>query len=281
MKVAVTGATGFIGRHVLQELANNPDVRVTAASRGQKDSSWLPSGVVHVPFDVASPSPSAFDELGRPDVLIHLAWSGLPNYRQLHHFEQQLGEQYRFLSGMVKSGLRSLVCTGTCFEYGMRSGELHEALEPAPRNPYGFAKDALRRELTFLRDSHAFSFTWARLFYMYGDHQPATSLYAQLSAAVGRGDTSFKMSAGEQLRDYLHVREVARTLVLLALRAPDSGVVNICSGQPVSIRRLVEKWLDENGWKIDLELGHFPYPDYEPLAFWGSRARLEQILAAM
>jgi len=278
MKIAVTGATGFIGRHVLLELVKRADVSVTAASRGQKDLSCLPSGVRHVALDVADPSAEDFDRLGRPDVLIHLAWSGLPNYRALHHFESQLGEQYRFLSGLVRAGLPSMLCTGTCFEYGMQSGELHEDLEPAPRNPYGYAKDALRRQLAFLSETHAFKLTWARLFYMYGEHQPATSLYSQLLAAGRRGDRSFKMSSGEQLRDFLAVGAVAEIIVSLALSAPAAGIVNVCSGRPVSVRALVERWLHENGWNMELELGHFPYPDYEPLAFWGSRARLERIL---
>ena len=49
----------------------------------------------------------------------------------------------------------------------------------------------------------------------------------------------------------------------------DIGAVNICSGKPISVRRLVEQWLDENNYKIELNLGHYPYPDYEPMAFWG------------
>jgi len=54
--------------------------------------------------------------------------------------------------------------------------------------------------------------------------------------------------------------------------------VNVCSGRPVSVRRLVEGWIRDNGWTIDLNLGHYPYPDYEPMAFWGERRKLDRIL---
>jgi dTDP-6-deoxy-L-talose 4-dehydrogenase (NAD+) len=40
----------------------------------------------------------------------------------------------------------------------------------------------------------------------------------------------------------------------------------------------VEGWIAENGWEIALNLGHYPYPDYEPMAFWGDRDRLDAIL---
>lgn len=86
------------------------------------------------------------------------------------------------------------------------------------------------------------------------------------------------MSGGEQLRDYLPVTEVALKLVALALQPADHGVLNLCSGQPVSVRSLVEGWIAENNWAIELELGHLPYPDHEPMAFWGDRRKLNAVL---
>lgn len=279
MKIAVTGATGFVGRHVVRELSTRQGLEVVAASRTAPKVGQLPASVRHVRLDVSASSALDLQTLGNPDVLIHLAWSGLPNYKSLHHFETHLGEQYRFLAALIRAGLPSLVCTGTCFEYGMRSGELDESLIPDPRNAYGFAKDALRRELELLRVTRSFNFTWARLFYMFGDGQPASSLYSQLLAAGERGDPTFKMSSGEQLRDFLPVSAVATYLVEIALNAPGSGVVNVCSGRPQSVRSLVENWIEQRGWKMTLELGHYPYPDYEPMAFWGSDLRLRNLLA--
>ena len=90
-----------------------------------------------------------------------------------------------------------------------------------------------------------------------------------LKKAGAAGQSVFKMSGGEQLRDYLPVMEVARRLVDLAVDPHDLGPVNICSGTPISVRRLVEGWIKEHGWKIELQLGQLPYPDYEPMAFWG------------
>lgn len=268
LKIAVTGASGFIGRHILAELKKH-SVEVIAVTRNSARLRDLDESVRVVEMDIASPPSNCFEQMGRPNILIHLAWDGLPNYKSLHHFETELPRQYHFLKTMIEAGLPSLLVTGTCFEYGMQSGSLSEEMRAKPNNPYGYAKDALRLQLAFLKSAKPFNLTWARLFYMYGEGQPSTSLYPKLKEAVLRGDKVFNMSSGEQLRDYLPVEEVARQIVRLALTQCDIGVVNICSGKPISVRRLVEQWLNENNWKIELNLGHYPHPDYEPMAFWG------------
>lgn len=277
MKIAVTGATGFIGRHVLNELASHGIETVAVLRPTSLAPADLPCTSM-ARLDIHSPPENAFELLGQPDGLIHLAWEGLPNYRSLHHFEQELPAQYRFLKTLVASGLKNLLVAGTCFEYGMQSGPLTENLEPRPSNPYGFAKDALRRELEFLQTSHPFNLVWSRLFYLYGEGQSEKSLLPQLTQAVARGDASFDMSGGEQLRDYLPVSEVASAIAKLAMKQADFGVINICSGNPISVRRLVEDWIKQNGWNIELNLGRYPYPDYEPMAFWGDRSKLDQVL---
>lgn len=270
MKIAVTGATGFIGRHVVAELTERA-VEVVAVVRPL--STRTPSLPVSkiVSLDLHDAPANAFECMGCPDALIHLAWDGLPNYKSLHHFETELPAQYRFLKGLIESGLRNLFVTGTCFEYGMQSGPLSVDNEPQPNNPYGFAKDTLRRQLKYLQGVNPYVLTWARLFYLYGEGQSGTSLYSQLKSAVTRGDKIFNMSGGEQLRDYLDVAKAAEQIVSLALEKSNREVVNVCSGKPISVRRLVEGWIEENSWQITLNLDHYPYPDYEPLAFWGIR----------
>jgi dTDP-6-deoxy-L-talose 4-dehydrogenase (NAD+) len=279
VKVAVTGPTGFVGRHVVQEL----ELRSISPTLICQPSVEIPPAFArhaNVQIDLKEMPAKAFDLMGKPDVLIHLAWGGLPNYKSLHHYEEELPAHYRFLKSLVESGLKNLLVTGTCFEYGMQSGPLSEHMEARPNNPYGFAKDMLRRQLEYLQQVTQFNLTWTRLFYLYGEGQAENSLLPQLKRAVERGDRIFKMSDGEQLRDYLPISEVAKLLVSLAMAGRDNGVVNVCSGKPISVRKLVEGWIRENGWSIDLNLGHYPYPDYEPMAFWGNRDKLTQCVKA-
>ena len=276
MKIAVTGASGFIGRHVLTSLLKHR-IDIIAVTRNATQLAGLSQYVRIVEMDIAHPSINCYERLDYPDILIHLAWDGLPHYKSLHHFETELPRQYHFLKTMIEGGLPSLLVTGTCFEYGMQSGPLSAEMQTQPNNPYGYAKDALRKQLIFLQAIKPFNLAWARLFYMYGEGQSNSSLYPLLKESILRKDKIFNMSGGEQLRDYLSIDEVASRIIRLAMSGCNTGAINICSGKPVSVRSLVERWLQENDWKIELNLGHYPYPDYEPMAFWGDSSQIDAI----
>lgn len=276
IRICVTGASGFIGRHVLQALLQFP-VEITATTRNPARLDEFARQVSIIPLDLSRRVSGTFDVLGRPDVLLHLAWEGLPNYRSLRHFEVELPIQYNFLKGLISEGLKAAVVAGTCFEYGLQSGCLSEDLHCRPSTPYGFAKDALHRQLRYLQASQSFRLTWARLFYIYGEGQAVSSLWSQLQRALLQNEASFPMSAGDQLRDFLPVAELAKYLVTLTLLQTDAGAVNVCSGKPRSVRGLVEEWLAQSGKSIKLELGRYPYPDYEPMAFWGDDRRLRSL----
>jgi nucleoside-diphosphate-sugar epimerase len=279
VKVAVSGATGFIGGHVVAALARH-EVEATLWVRPSSapPATWTRQRVV--PVDILDPPADLFERLGRPDALIHLAWGGLPNYQSLHHFEEQLPAHYALLKRLVKDGLTNLVVAGTCFEYGMQSGPLAESTSPLPANPYALAKDTLRQQLQHLQRELPFGLTWARLFYLHGEGQAKGALWPELRDAVAAGQPTFAMSGGEQLRDYLDVEQAAEHLVALALKRRGHGVVNVCSGAPVSVRALVERWIAANGWSIGLDLGRYPYPSHEPMAFWGDNAKLMRCLQA-
>lgn len=280
MNVVLTGATGFVGRHVAQAArarghAVHALVRDVEAARRLP---WLGDSVLsHA--DMSAPPADWAGLVRDADVVIHLAWTGLPNYKSLAHVDAYLPQQIAFLKGLVAGGARRLLVTGTCLEYGLREGELAETLTPAPAVPYAIAKNVLRQYLEDWCAQQGALLRWARLFYMYGEGQNPNSLLAQLDRAIDGGETTFNMSGGEQLRDYLPVTEVARHLVAVAEHDTFAGTVNVCSGSPISVRRLVERHVAARGATIALNLGHYPYLDYEPRAFWGSARTLASLEA--
>ncbi len=276
-RIAVTGASGFLGRHVLAALAKT-DAEVVAHARTPKPKHAAFERRRWAYFDFAAEPESAFDRLGRPDIVIHLAWGGLPNYLSPRHAEVELPAQRRFLQGLVAAGLDRLVVAGTCFEYGMQSGCLREDMTPAPSNPYGLAKDALRQDLETLKGASPFELRWLRLFYLYGEGQPPTSLYSQFKAAVARGDKRFDMSPGDQVRDFMKAEDAGAAVVSVALARAAPGILHICSGTPTPVRSLVERWRKEMAADIELNLGALDYPAYEPFEFWGHNGRLSALL---
>jgi nucleoside-diphosphate-sugar epimerase len=279
VRVIVTGATGFVGRHVVDRFLREGHSVVAVARSSERASGMDWNGQAELLLcDLAVDSAPVIGRLSSVDALVHLAWSGLPNYRDFFHIGQNLRNDLAFLEAAVVAGARQLMVAGTCLEYGMQYGPLAEDAETRPHTPYGFAKDALRKSLELLQKQHPFTLQWMRLFYMYGEGQNPNSLLAQLDRAIERGDPVFNMSPGDQLRDYLPVKEIAADFVRAATN-PESckGVINCCSGKPVSVVDLVWQRCAASASSIELNRGFYPYPDYEPVAFWGVPAKLDPL----
>ena len=278
MKVLVTGATGFIGNYVVGELLRRR-LSIIANSRFRRnelDFPWL-ERVDYVQADLSEKKGDWFSFFKKPEMLIHLAWEGLPNYNKSFHVERNLPNNCYFLQNIIEKGLKKVVITGTCYEYGMQNGALEEYLEVKPNNPYAMAKDSLRKFMEKLQMQINFDLKWIRLFYIYG--KKSNSILSQLEKALKNKEEAFNMSGGEQLRDYLPVEKVAEYIVRISMQDKIAGIINCCSGKPISIRQLVEDYLEKKQKKIRLNFGYYPYVEHEPMAFWGDNNKLRKILS--
>lgn len=280
-KILVTGATGFIGNYVVEELLKNNFSVITTSANEEKarQFKWFEKVKYFAlrleDFDATRNYTVYFDN---PDAAIHLAWEGLPDYKALFHFEVNLPRHYAFIKNLVENGIADITVTGTCFEYGMQQGCLNEALPTAPANPYALGKDTLRKFLQELQKLQAFKLKWVRLFYMYGKGQNPNSLLSQLDKALANGEACFNMSGGEQVRDYLPVEKVAEYITAIATQNEVDGIINSCSGKPVTVKTFVENYIAEKHKTIALNLGYYPYPDFEPMRFWGDDRKLKSII---
>src|SRR5438034_2716116 len=166
MNVIWTGAPGFIAQHVVRALLRRGH-SVTAVGRNADRASALrwPPSAKFVRCDIHQSDLELPKVLGPADAVMHLAWPGLPNYKALYHFEETLLADYRFLKSLVNTGYRHLMVTGTCLEYGMRSGALREEMETQPCVPYGLATDTLRRCLEISPLHQDYAMQWTLLLY--------------------------------------------------------------------------------------------------------------------
>ena len=186
--------------------------------------------------------------------------------------------QLRFLKAIIDSGLKKLVVSGTCYEYGLSSGALSETQETNPNTPYGIAKERLRRELFEIHSMQNFELTWARIFYPYGDGQSEMSIHSQLRSAILNGDQQFKMGSGKQVLDFVSAERVASVLASLATRCAGVGTVNIGSGKPQSVLDFVKDQIRALGVQLEPLVGALPDRNFESQSFWADLKKLDAVI---
>ena len=282
MRILVTGATGFIGRHVINYLISlgNNDLVTTAIETRECAENMFPllKKTCYITKNLNDTEENYYNFFKNPDSVIHLSWEGLPNYNELFHIEKNLPVNFCFIKNMIQNGLSDITVAGTCFEYGLQNGCLHEETATVPATVYGLAKDTLRKFIELLHNKHKFTLKWIRLFYPYGQGQGRKTLWGQLVETAENSHKEFNMSLGEQLRDYISVNQAAEYVSKIALQNDITGIINCCSGKPISVRRFVEKFFEERDINMELNYGYYPYTEYEPLAFWGDTTKIKKII---
>lgn len=266
-RVIVSGASGFVGRHVVDDLLKK-GYEVIALVRNVEKAMALnwPESVKVVQFDLANKlDPLAIPPCGK---LIHCAWDNVRDTQSMEHIEEHYAKHYAFIKHFIEKGVNKVVVIGSCYEYGLQYGPVLASQATKPNTPYALAKDFLHQSLRLLQNQNSFELLWVRLFYVYGEGQDPKSIIPLFDRALENGDQVFNMSFGEQLFDYLPIELAANQINLLLKKS--NGVFNVCSGQPISLRRLLEKRMKEKNKDIELNLGYYDYRKQDSLAIWGA-----------
>lgn len=277
MKIAVTGVTGFIGRHVRNAFAKTEHDVVLVVRDAQKVGRIFAREEI-VLADLSQMENDWFELLGKPDAVLHMAWGGLPNYMDSYHVDVELPMQTRFLTSIINSGLTKLVVTGTCYEYGLLSGALSENQETKPNTPYGVAKDNLRRELFNLQSIKNFDLTWARIFYPFGEGQSRYSLFSLIKEAANSCRPELLLSNSDSALDFISVIELGDILTTLATSFKDVGIVNLGSGRPTSVIEFAQSLANSNNWNVNFRATPEHSRIFESKYFWSNSSKLTELL---
>ena len=274
-RVVVTGAGGYVGRHVVRAMLDRGH-EVVATVRPGSRSDVDPRATV-VAADVLDP---AFDlaELGEPaDGLVHLAWQdGFAHNAPSHML--QLSNHFRFLDAVVGWGVGRLDVLGTMHEVGYWEGAIDADTPTNPLSLYGIAKDALRRA-SFVHLAPRVSLQWLRCYYILGDDRSNQSVFTRILTAVDEGKTTFPFTTGKNRYDFIDVDELAEQIAAVSARADVTGVINCASGEPVSLADRVERFIADNGLPITLEYGAFPDRPYDSPGVWADASLIRTVLA--
>ncbi|ASM71356.1 MULTISPECIES: NAD-dependent epimerase/dehydratase family protein [Roseobacteraceae] len=257
-RILVTGATGFVGLPVAQQLvAAGHDVTCVIRTGTQDKLDGL--GVHCVTCDdlFAQTADWWADTLAGIDTVVHLAWYAEPGkYLTSARNLDCLAGTLAMAKGAATAGLRRFVGVGTCFEYDLSAGTLSVDTPLAPASPYAAAKVAAFTVLTSWFATIGVEFVWARLFYLYGAREDARRLVAQLHSKLAKG-VPVDLTLGTVSRDYLDVEQAAQMLVR-DITGTRTGPTNICSGKGITIRALAESIADEYGRRDLLNFGAYP-----------------------
>lgn len=280
MKVLVTGANGYIGTHVVRWLAKNTSHQIVAVDISP---GWNYERVDFKELDLLARAsePGLNQDLGCPDVVIHLAWKDGFKHNSDAHF-QYLKPHYDFLRNMVEAGCENISAMGTMHEVGYYEGMIDDENPPAcnPMSLYAVAKNALRQAVFAYVKGKDVSFKWLRAFYITGDEARASSIFAKISQMEAAGQKTFPFTDGKTKYDFVDVDELARMISVAALDGDGQQIINVCSGTPVSLRDKVEEFLRDKQFSIRPEFGKFPSRPYDSPIIYGANGKIKKLLSS-
>jgi dTDP-6-deoxy-L-talose 4-dehydrogenase (NAD+) len=191
------------------------------------------------------------------ETVIHVAWYAEPGkYLQSENNLDCLSGTLQMAKGAAQAGVRRFVGIGTCFEYDLSAGMLSIDTPLRPITPYAAAKAAAFLALSKWLPEQGLEFAWCRLFYLYGEGEDARRLVPYLRTRLA-AKQPVELTSGNQIRDFLDVGKAGRMIVEAAL-GHRQGPINICSGQPITVRQLAEQIADEYGRRDLLKFGVRP-----------------------
>ncbi len=272
--VLLTGATGFAGRQILKALAAQ-SVKVRLVVREGKPSKIeQPDQIesVLVTPDIFFETSGWLNEIcNGVDTVIHAAWYAEPGkYLRSPKNLDCLSGTLALAKACVQAGVRRFVGIGTCFEYDLSIGYLSVDTPLKPTTPYAASKAAAFLALSQYLAAAGVEFVWCRLFYLYGVGEDERRLVPYLRNRLSQGEIA-ELTSGTQVRDFLDVREAGRLIAEIA-QGKQQGPVNVCSGQPITIRQLAEQIADEYGRRDLLRFGARPDNLVDPPCVVGIKA---------
>ena len=276
--VLITGATGFIGSHVAR-VALQDGHDVSALIRETSDTWRLRDLMRDLRFVRAdlrdSTAVATAAQIAAPEVCVHAAWYAEPElYLTSEQNIDHVAATWRLTQALGRAGCRRFVGVGTCFEYDTNVEHLSEDSNVLPRSLYAASKLAAYLVLEQLAAQYEMEAVWPRLFYQYGPFEDNRRLVPMIIRAL-RAKRPAKLTNGDQVRDYLHVLDVARALWAVSAGS-EPGVVNIGSGTPVRVRDVARILGDLFGRPDLVQLGAIPErPDDPPVVYAVNRRLVE------
>ena len=242
MKILLTGATGFIGRHLVERLlSDGHDALVATRTPEDVPRDWQVQTVVFQ--DSHGGLDSSAIRRFSPDTLLHLAWAGIPDLGVTWSLTN-VAISARVVATALDCGVKRVVGVGSCREYPSGAGEKTESDAPAESaDVFAQAKLSTSRLVRAASESYGAEWRWARPFFVYGPGQRSDSLIPAAVAKAAAG-SELTVASPSAAVDFVNVVDVAEALNLLTTRPGPSGAFNIGSGHAHNVAS-VATWVSK------------------------------------
>jgi UDP-glucose 4-epimerase len=264
MRCFVTGASGFLGAHLVRQLVDEGH-EVLALAQSTSDLWRLNEIRNRISLVSASLGTitSAHEQIVqfRPAVAFHLAWTGGNSSRFVNLPEQVFENVPGTLDAvriLADAGCQTLIYAGSSVEYGVFQVPVRETDLPRPSNLYGAAKYGTEVLVEGLCRVYGMRFCGVRVFWTYGPMDDQLRMIPSVIGSLLDGKKP-RLTEGGQLWDFLYIGDAIRALTLLAETRGATGVFNLGAGKPVSIRHVVELVRNLIDPSIELAFGDIPY----------------------
>ena len=274
--VLVTGANGYIGRHVVKALLDMGN-RVIA---DDLVLDGIDERAEKISVPIFSGDKNIYEQLGSPDVVIHMAWRNGFVHNADSHIED-LPLHYNFIKNLLEGGLKHIAVMGTMHEIGYWEGAIDENTPANPGSLYGMSKNMLRQITLQLAKEYEAVCYWIRAYYILGDDIKSHSIFTKIAQMEKEGKETFPFTSGKNKYDFIHVTQLADQIAHVVNQDEVDGIINCCSGNPISLADKVEEYIKENHYRIRPQYGAFPDRPYDSPGVWGDAEKINRIMCGV
>lgn len=274
MKILVTGSNGYIGSKIVSKLCDiGIDVIATDLVNTHIDerAKFIKSNI----FDNNANWMEYFEN---PDVCLHMAWRDGFIHNSNKHMDDLSGH-YLFLTNLIENGLKQVTVMGSMHEIGYWEGKIDENTYCNPLSMYGISKNALRQSIELFCKNHDCIFQWIRGYYIFGNDEFGNSIFCKIRQAAKEGKKLFPFTTGKNKYDFININDLVDQISNVVIQNRINGIINCCSGTPVSLADEVEWYIRKNNLQIKLDYGKYPDRPYDSPCVYGDNSKIKSIIA--